>query len=116
MYHQVLQPRILHGVHIACMCSIWISEQTATMSLYNINMLDFITEVESVYCAVRTESLHNTYTFRLQKFNLPVKLKFISGKIFFTLNDKDWNCYLLITSKNYVTTDKYFIFRVYIIL
>jgi len=29
--------------------------------IYNINCLDFITEVESVYSAVRTESLHNTY-------------------------------------------------------
>ena len=45
-------------------------------------------------------------------FNLPVKLKFISRKLFFTLYDKDRNYYLLITSKNYITTDKYFIFRV----
>ena len=32
----------------------WISEQTAIISLYNINWLVFITETESVYCAVRT--------------------------------------------------------------
>jgi len=36
---------------------VWISEQTAIISLYNINWLVFITETESVYCAVRTESL-----------------------------------------------------------
>jgi len=47
------------------MCSAWISEQAATFSLYNIHRLDFITGAESVYSAVRTESLYNTDTFRL---------------------------------------------------
>ena len=41
------------------------SEQAATFALYNINSLVFITEVESVYSAVRTESLCDTETFRL---------------------------------------------------
>ena len=36
------------------MCFVWISEQTAIISLYNINWLDCITEMECVYCAVRT--------------------------------------------------------------
>jgi hypothetical protein len=36
------------------MCFVWISEQTAIISLYNINWLVCITETESVYCAVRT--------------------------------------------------------------
>ena len=40
------------------MCFVWISEQTAIISLYNINWLVFITETESVYCAVRTGALH----------------------------------------------------------
>ena len=35
----------------------WISEQTAIISLHNINWLVFITEAECVYCAVRTGSL-----------------------------------------------------------
>jgi len=35
----------------------WISEQTAIISLYSINLSVFITEAESVYCAVRTGSL-----------------------------------------------------------
>ena len=48
------------------MCSVWISEQTVTFSLYNINRMDFITEVESVYIAVRTESIYNTDTFSLK--------------------------------------------------
>ena len=34
-----------------------ISEQTATFALYSINWLVFITVMESVYCAVRTNSL-----------------------------------------------------------
>jgi len=36
----------------------WISEQTAIISLYNINWLVFITETGSVYCAVRAGSLN----------------------------------------------------------
>jgi len=39
------------------MCFVWISEQTAIISLYNINWLVFITETECVYCAVRTAYL-----------------------------------------------------------
>jgi hypothetical protein len=39
------------------MCFVWISEQTAIISLYNINWLVCITETECVYCAVRAESL-----------------------------------------------------------
>jgi hypothetical protein len=46
------------------MCLVLLSEQTVTFAPYNINRLVFITEVESVYSAVRTESLYNTDTFR----------------------------------------------------
>ena len=42
-----------------------ISEQTATFALYCINWLVFITVVESVYSAVRIESLYNTDAIRL---------------------------------------------------
>ena len=41
--------------HFTCFVSI--SEQTATSAPYNINCLVFITEMKSVYCAVRTGSL-----------------------------------------------------------
>ena len=34
--------------------------QTVTFALYIFNRLVFITDVESVYSAVRTESLYNT--------------------------------------------------------
>ena len=40
--------------HSVFMCFVWISEQTAIISLYNINWLVFITETQCVYCAVRT--------------------------------------------------------------
>ena len=36
------------------MCFVWIWEQTAIISLYSIDWLLFITEAESVYCAVRS--------------------------------------------------------------
>jgi hypothetical protein len=41
---------------------VWISERTASFALYNINRLVFTTDVESVYCAVRSESLYKTDT------------------------------------------------------
>jgi hypothetical protein len=47
------------------MCFVRISEQTATFALESLKRLLFITEVESVYSAVRTESLHKTDAFRL---------------------------------------------------
>ena len=51
--------------HSVFMCFVWISEQTAIISLYNINWLVFITQTHGVYCAVRTGSLHITaYTSR----------------------------------------------------
>ena len=43
--------------HSVFMCFVWIWEQTAIISLYNINWLVCITETECVYCAVRTEHL-----------------------------------------------------------
>ena len=44
--------------HSLFLCFMWISEQTAIISLYNINWLVFVTETESVYCAERTGSLN----------------------------------------------------------
>ena len=43
--------------HSVFVCFVWISEQTAIISLYNINWLVFITQTQCVYCAVRTGSL-----------------------------------------------------------
>ena len=44
--------------HSVFMCFVWIWEQTAIISIYSINWLFFITETESVYCAVRTGYLN----------------------------------------------------------
>ena len=44
--------------HNVFVCFVWIWEQTAIISLYNINWLVCITETECVYCAVRTGSLY----------------------------------------------------------
>jgi hypothetical protein len=44
--------------HSVFMCFVWIWEQTAIISLYNINWLVFITETEYVYCVVRTGYLY----------------------------------------------------------
>jgi hypothetical protein len=43
------------------------SQQTAIISLYSINLSVFITEAESVYCAVRTGSLNQTAAFSSSK-------------------------------------------------
>jgi len=59
MYHQVEHSAVLRSAHTAVfMCFVWISEQTAIISLHNINWLVCITETECVYCAVRTGSLN----------------------------------------------------------
>jgi hypothetical protein len=47
------------------MCFVRISEPTATFALHNIKRLGFITDGESVYSAVRTESLYKTDILRL---------------------------------------------------
>ena len=47
--------------HNVFMCFVWISEQTAIISLYNINWLVFINQTECVYCAVQTGYLDQTY-------------------------------------------------------
>jgi hypothetical protein len=47
------------------MCFVLISQQTANFAVSNIKRLGFVTEVESVYSAVRTESLYKTDTLRL---------------------------------------------------
>ena len=44
-----------HSVFMRFVC---ISEQTAIISLYNINWLVFIIEMKCIYCAVRTGSLY----------------------------------------------------------
>ena len=63
MYHQLLHTENLCSAHNAFMCFAWVSEQIGIISLYSINLSSFITEAESVYCAVRIGSL-NQLQFR----------------------------------------------------
>jgi len=48
-------PRSPHTMYLCVLCG---SENKPIISLYNINWLVFINEMECVYCAVRTESLY----------------------------------------------------------
>jgi len=67
--------------HSVFMCFVWISEQTAIISLYNINWLICITETKCVYCAVRTGELNITLV--IFYFELLVKRCFsVVGTIF----------------------------------
>jgi hypothetical protein len=69
VYHQVWQSKIVRTALTVCVP--YVSEETAIMSRYNINLLIFVTETENVYCAVRTESLNMTgVNFILQRVNL----------------------------------------------
>jgi hypothetical protein len=54
--------------HSVFMCFVWIWEQTAIISLYNLNWLVCITETECVYCAVRTGYLKLTFSLAFQGF------------------------------------------------
>ena len=56
------EPQCLYkgALYLFSMCFVWLSEQTVTFALYIITRFVFMTEVESIYCAVRTESLCNT--------------------------------------------------------
>lgn len=58
---QGLTLKNLHFYHMEFVCFVLFSEQTANFAVCNIKRLIFITLVESVYRAVRIESLYNTY-------------------------------------------------------
>jgi hypothetical protein len=49
---------ILHSAHTVFMCFVFIWEQTATCATYSMNWSVFITEMKSVYSAVRTGALN----------------------------------------------------------
>ena len=62
MYHQFnIQQFYFLPTHTVFMCSVWIWEQRAIISLYNINWLVSITQTQCVYCAVRTGYLNIIY-------------------------------------------------------
>ena len=50
--------RIMCACYSLLMHFVWVLEQTMILTLHNINLLVFVTEMEYVYCAVRTEYLN----------------------------------------------------------
>jgi len=52
--------KIVNSAQAVFLCIVFISEQIATLAVYNTNWSVFIAEVKSVYCAVRTGSLNKT--------------------------------------------------------
>ena len=57
------------------MCFVFIWEQTATCATHSINWLVFITEMKSVYCAVRTGSLNKAVCASYLKVQERMKVK-----------------------------------------
>ena len=81
--------------HSAFTRSVWISEQTAIMYPYSIKWMIFITEIECVYCAVRTGSLYIynstfcphiafTYYVRISEQTSIISLYSINWMVFIT--------------------------------
>ena len=58
MHQQFNIQQYVRSTHIVFMCFVFIWKQTATCATYSINWLVFITQMESVYSAVRTGSLN----------------------------------------------------------
>ena len=56
--HQQFNIQQFYVLPTLYLCFVFIWEQTATCATYSIKWLVFITEVKSVYCAVRTGSLN----------------------------------------------------------
>ena len=61
MHHQFNIQQLYALPHTVFMCFVFIWEQTATCATYSVNWLLFITEMKSVYSAVRTGSLNKAY-------------------------------------------------------
>jgi hypothetical protein len=81
--------------HSVFMFFMWIWEQTAIISLYSINWLVFITEIECVYCEVRNGSLNLIHVNGFYLF-----ISFLSIYIFVPLRDAFFLSWYLSASLN----------------
>ena len=61
MFQKVWHSTTVRSAHTVFMCFVFIWERTATCATYSINWLVFITEMKSVYSAVRTGSLNKAF-------------------------------------------------------
>ena len=84
--------------HSIFMCFVWISEQTAIISLYNFNWLVCITEMQCVYCAVRTGCLKviQAESLRVYRGQSDTRKVFFSGCYCFSLSVLFHQYYILI--------------------
>jgi hypothetical protein len=84
------------------MCFVFISEQTASCATYNINGLVFITEIKSVYSAVRTGSLNRAVCVSSLKINFYMFYMFknTTAAIYCSVCSSLLNCIILIASSN----------------
>jgi len=87
MYHQTEHSEILCSAHNTFMCFAWISEQTAIISPYAINLSVFITEAQSVYCSVRSGSLKQMDTISSL---MDLRLRVSGAKIRFPYYSITW--------------------------
>jgi len=65
----------LYGLPTLYLCFVFIWEQTATCATYSINWLVFITEMKSIYSAVRTGALNRAVLASYLKGYLPIVLR-----------------------------------------
>ena len=63
--------------HRLFMCSVWIWEQTAIISMYSIKWLVFITETECVYCAVRCSDIFSTCPRQILQVSRRALIKYL---------------------------------------
>jgi len=66
MYASLTFSNTMFCPHSVFMCFVWISEQTAIISLYSIKWLDFITEMQCVHCKSYTKT-RNAEHIKLQQ-------------------------------------------------
>jgi hypothetical protein len=79
----------MHGDYVAFIYFVWNSEQSVTFVLCNTKRLVFITEVKSVYSAVRTEYLYERDTFRRSRVNVMIFV--MDGRCVFCEVEKTYN-------------------------
>ena len=87
--------------HCVFMCFVWISEQTAIISLYSINWLVCITETECVYCAVRTGC----------KYIIPINFNLSTVKFSKNLYNNTWRKFQLLIYKVTWKSEKFYLIR-----
>ena len=64
--------------HAVFMCFVWIWKETAIISVYNTNWLVCITEMEHVYCSVRTGS---SYLFQVYLDPRSVHVRYVVDNV-----------------------------------